>query len=61
MGALGVGRDDRCVAEVEDPELLEGIDAGLQVPPGCTAGGADRPRPAGSCVYGAPPTLSGPA
>jgi hypothetical protein len=33
MGAHGVRRHDRRVAEVDDPQHLEGIDAGLQVLP----------------------------
>ena len=45
MGAGRVGRQHRRVAEVDDAELGEAVDAGLQVRPGRAARGADRARP----------------
>ena len=44
-GAGRVGRDHGRVAEVDDAELGEAVDARLQVRAGRAARGADRPRP----------------
>jgi hypothetical protein len=40
----GVGRQDRCVAVVDDAQLGERVDVGLELRPGRAARGADRPR-----------------
>jgi hypothetical protein len=42
--ALSVGRDHRGVPEVDDPELVEGVDSRFEVRPGWTTRRADRPR-----------------
>ena len=53
MRPLGIGRQHRRVAEVDDPQLGEGVDARLQVRPGRAARRSDRarrkpgPRPVG--------------
>jgi hypothetical protein len=39
-----IGRDHRSVAEVDDPQLSERVDARLEVRPGRAARGPDRPR-----------------
>ena len=51
VGASRVGRDDRGVAEVENPQLSERVDACLEVRTGRAARRADRAR----CEAGARP------
>jgi hypothetical protein len=45
LGGDCVGRQNGRVAEVDDPELLERIDTGLEVRSGWAARRADRARP----------------
>ena len=45
VGARRVGGQDGRVAEVDDLQLLEGVDLRLEVRPGRARGGADRARP----------------
>jgi hypothetical protein len=42
--ALGIGRDDRSVAKVDDLQVGERVDPGLEMRARRAAGGADRPR-----------------
>jgi hypothetical protein len=42
--ALGIGRDDRSVAEVDDSDVGERVDSGLEMRARRRAGNPDRPR-----------------